>query len=146
MRVCLQRVSEASVHVGGEEVGKIEQGVLVLVGIGQEDTSREVKQLVDKIVNLRIFVDEQQKMNLSLLDVGGQVLVISPFTLWGDCRKGRRPSFVEAAAPELAEPLYEEFVEEVRSRGVTTETGRFGAMMQVSLVNDGPVTLVIESW
>ena len=146
MRVCLQRVSEASVHVGGEEVGKIEQGVLVLVGIGQEDTSREVKQLVDKIVNLRIFVDEQQKMNLSLLDVGGQVLVISQFTLWGDCRKGRRPSFVEAAAPELAEPLYEEFVEEVRSRGVTTETGRFGAMMQVSLVNDGPVTLVIESW
>jgi len=146
VRVCLQRVSEASVHVGGEEVGKIEQGVLVLVGIGQEDTSREVKQLVDKIVNLRIFVDEQQKMNLSLLDVGGQVLVISQFTLWGDCRKGRRPSFVEAAAPELAEPLYEEFVEEVRSRGVTTETGRFGAMMQVSLVNDGPVTLVIESW
>ena len=129
-----------------EQVGAIGHGVLVLLGIGQQDTSHEVKQLVDKIVNLRIFADEQQKMNLSLLDVGGQMLVISQFTLWGDCRKGRRPSFVEAADPELAEPLYEEFVEEVRSRGVTAETGRFGAMMQVSLVNDGPVTLVIESW
>lgn len=146
MRVCLQRVSEASVQVDGEQVGAIGHGVLVLLGIGQQDTSHEVKQLVDKIVNLRIFADEQQKMNLSLLDVGGQMLVISQFTLWGDCRKGRRPSFVEAADPELAEPLYEEFVEEVRSRGVTAETGRFGAMMQVSLVNDGPVTLVIESW
>ncbi len=146
MRVCLQRVSEASVQVDGEQVGKIGHGVLVLLGVGQEDTSHEVKQLVDKIVNLRIFADQQQKMNLSLLDVGGQMLVISQFTLWGDCRKGRRPSFVEAAAPELAEPLYEEFVEEVRSRGVTAETGRFGAMMEVSLVNDGPVTLVIESW
>ena len=146
MRVCLQRVSEASGQVDGEQVGAIGHGVLVLLGIGQQDTSHEVKQLVDKIVNLRIFADEQQKMNLSLLDVGGQMLVISQFTLWGDCRKGRRPSFVEAADPELAEPLYEEFVEEVRSRGVTAETGRFGAMMQVSLVNDGPVTLVIESW
>ena len=146
MRVCLQRVSEASVQVDGEQVGAIGHGVLVLLGIGQQDTSHEVKQLVDKIVNLRIFADEQQKMNLSLLDVGGQMLVISQFTLWGDCRKGRRPSFVEAADPELAEPLYEEFVEEVRSRGVTAETGRFGAMMEVSLVNDGPVTLVIESW
>tara|TARA_A100001037_G_scaffold289457_1_gene301188 strand:+ start:447 stop:887 length:441 start_codon:yes stop_codon:yes gene_type:complete len=146
VRVCLQRVSEASVQVDGEQVGKIGHGVLVLLGVGQEDTSHEVKQLVDKIVNLRIFADQQQKMNLSLLDVGGQMLVISQFTLWGDCRKGRRPSFVEAAAPELAEPLYEEFVEEVRSRGVTAETGRFGAMMEVSLVNDGPVTLVIESW
>ena len=119
MRVCLQRVSEASVQVDGEQVGAIGHGVLVLLGIGQQDTSHEVKQLVDKIVNLRIFADEQQKMNLSLLDVGGQMLVISQFTLWGDCRKGRRPSFVEAADPELAEPLYEEFVEEVRSRGVT---------------------------
>ena len=146
MRVCLQRVSEASVQVDGEQVGASGHGVLVLLGIGQQDTSHVVKQLVDKIVNLRIFADEQQKMNLSLLDVGGQMLVISQFTLWGDCRKGRRPSFVEAAAPELAEPLYEEFVEEVRSRGVTAETGRFGAMMEVSLVNDGPVTLVIESW
>ena len=146
MRVCLQRVSEASVQVDGEQVGKIGHGVLVLLGVGQEDTSHEVKQLVDKFLNLRIFADQQQKMNLSLLDVGGQMLVISQFTLWGDCRKGRRPSFVEAAAPELAEPLYEEFVEEVRSRGVTAETGRFGAMMEVSLVNDGPVTLVIESW
>ena len=117
MRVCLQRVSEASVQVDGEQVGAIGHGVLVLLGIGQQDTSHEVKQLVDKIVNLRIFADEQQKMNLSLLDVGGQMLVISQFTLWGDCRKGRRPSFVEAAAPELAEPLYEEFVEEaIRSK------------------------------
>ena len=146
MRVCLQRVTEASVQVDGQQVGKIGPGLLVLLGIGQQDTSHEVTQLVDKIVNLRIFADQQEKMNLSLLDVAGQMLVISQFTLWGDCRKGRRPSFVEAADPQLAEPLYEEFVQAVRARGVTVETGRFGAMMQVSLVNDGPVTLVIESW
>jgi len=142
----LQRVTEASVQVDAQQVGKIGPGLLVLLGIGQQDTSREVTQLVDKIVNLRIFADEQGKMNLSLLDVEGQMLVISQFTLWGDCRKGRRPSFVDAADPQLAEPLYEEFAREVRARGVTVETGRFGAMMQVSLVNDGPVTLVIESW
>ncbi len=146
MRVCLQRVTEASVQVDAQQVGKIGPGLLVLLGIGQQDTSREVTQLVDKIVNLRIFADQQGKMNLSLLDVEGQMLVISQFTLWGDCRKGRRPSFVDAADPQLAEPLYEEFAREVRVRGVTVETGRFGAMMQVSLVNDGPVTLVIESW
>lgn len=146
MRVCLQRVSEASVQVDGQTVGQIGPGLVVLLGIGKQDTSHEVKQLVDKIVNLRIFADQQEKMNLSLLDVEGQMLVISQFTLWGDCRKGRRPSFVEAADPQLAEPLYEEFAQEVRSRGVTVATGRFGAMMQVSLVNDGPVTLVIESW
>ena len=146
MRVCVQRVSEAGVQVDGQQVGKIGPGLLVLLGIGQQDTSHEVKQLVDKIVNLRIFADQQEKMNLSLLDVEGEMLVISQFTLWGDCRKGRRPSFVEAADPQLAEPLYEEFAQEVRARGVTVETGRFGAMMQVSLVNDGPVTLVIESW
>ena len=146
MRVCLQRVTEASVQVDGQQVGKIGTGLLVLLGIGQQDTSHEVIQLVDKIVNLRIFADQQEKMNLSLLDVEGEMLVISQFTLWGDCRKGRRPSFVEAADPQLAEPLYEEFAQEVRARGVTVETGRFGAMMQVSLVNDGPVTLVIESW
>ena len=146
MRVCLQRVTEASVQVDGQQVGKIGPGLLVLLGIGQQDTSHEALQLVDKIVNLRIFADQQEKMNLSLLDVEGEMLVISQFTLWGDCRKGRRPSFVEAADPQLAEPLYEEFAQEVRARGVTVETGRFGAMMQVSLVNDGPVTLVIESW
>jgi len=146
VRVCLQRVTEASVQVDGQQVGKIGTGLLVLLGIGQQDTSHEVIQLVDKIVNLRIFADHQEKMNLSLLDVEGEMLVISQFTLWGDCRKGRRPSFVEAADPQLAEPLYEEFSQEVRARGVTVETGRFGAMMQVSLVNDGPVTLVIESW
>ena len=146
MRVCLQRVTEASVQVDAQQVGKIGPGLLVLLGIGQQDTSREVTQLVDKIVNLRIFADQQGKMNLSLLDVEGQMLVISQFTLWGDCRKGRRPSFVQAADPEVAEPLYERFVDEVRGQGVVTETGRFGAMMQVHLVNDGPVTLVIESW
>ena len=146
MRVCLQRVSEASVEVDDQTVGQIGAGLVVLLGIGKQDTSHEVKQLVDKIVNLRIFADQEEKMNLSLLDVEGQMLVISQFTLWGDCRKGRRPSFVEAADPQLAEPLYEEFAQEVRSRGVTVATGRFGAMMQVSLVNDGPVTLVIESW
>jgi len=146
VRVCLQRVTEASVQVDGQQVGKIGPGLLVLLGIGQQDTVQEVTQLVDKIVNLRIFADQQEKMNLSLLDVEGEMLVISQFTLWGDCRKGRRPSFVQAADPQLAEPLYEQFAQEVRAQGVGVETGRFGAMMQVSLVNDGPVTLVIESW
>ena len=146
MRVCVQRVTEASVQVDGQQVGKIGSGLLVLLGIGQQDTAQEVTQLVDKIVNLRIFADQQEKMNLSLLDVEGEMLVISQFTLWGDCRKGRRPSFVQAADPQLAEPLYEQFAQEVRAQGVGVETGRFGAMMQVSLVNDGPVTLVIESW
>ncbi len=146
MRVCVQRVSEASVEIDGETVGAIGPGLLVLLGIGQADTLAEVTQLVDKIVNLRVFADDQDKMNRSLLDIQGQMLVISQFTLWGDCRKGRRPSFVQAADPELAEPLYERFVAEVRSRDVVVETGRFGAMMQVRLVNDGPVTLVIESW
>ncbi|MFP6602180.1 MAG: D-aminoacyl-tRNA deacylase [Pirellulaceae bacterium] len=146
VRVCVQRVTTASVQVDGQQVGKIGPGLLVLLGIGQQDTAQEVTQLVDKIVNLRIFADEQEKMNLSLLDVAGEMLVISQFTLWGDCRKGRRPSFVQAADPQLAEPLYEQFAQEVRAQGVGVETGRFGAMMQVSLVNDGPVTLVIESW
>ena len=146
MRVCVQRVSEASVEIDDETVGAIGPGLLVLLGIGQADTPAEVTQLVDKIVNLRVFADDQDKMNRSLLDIQGQMLVISQFTLWGDCRKGRRPSFVQAAGPEVAEPLYERFVDEVRGRGVAAETGRFGAMMQVRLVNDGPVTLVIESW
>ena len=146
MRVCVQRVSEASVEIDGKTVGVIGPGLLVLLGIGQADTPAEVTQLVDKIVNLRVFADDQDKMNRSLLDIQGQMLVISQFTLWGDCRKGRRPSFVQAADPEVAEPLYERFVDEVRGRGVAAETGRFGAMMQVHLVNDGPVTLVIESW
>ena len=146
MRVCVQRVSEASVEVDSKTVGAIGPGLLVLLGVGQSDTPAEVTQLVDKIVNLRVFADDQDKMNRSLLDIQGQMLVISQFTLWGDCRKGRRPSFVQAADPEVAEPLYERFVDEVRGQGVVTETGRFGAMMQVHLVNDGPVTLVIESW
>ncbi len=146
MRVCVQRVSEASVEIDGKTVGAIGPGLLVLLGIGHSDTPAEVTQLVDKIVNLRVFADDEDKMNRSLLDIEGQMLVISQFTLWGDCRKGRRPSFVQAADPEVAEPLYERFVDEVRGRGVVTETGRFGAMMQVHLVNDGPVTLVIESW
>jgi len=146
MRVCVQRVSEASVEIDGKTVGAIGPGLLVLLGIGHSDTPAEVTQLVDKIVNLRVFADDEDKMNRSLLDIHGQMLVISQFTLWGDCRKGRRPSFVQAADPEVAEPLYERFVDEVRGQGVVTETGRFGAMMQVHLVNDGPVTLVIESW
>ena len=146
MRVCVQRVSEASVETDGKTIGAIGPGLLVLLGVGQSDTPAEVTQLVDKIVNLRVFADDQDKMNRSLLDIQGQMLVISQFTLWGDCRKGRRPSFVQAADPEVAEPLYERFVDEVRGQGVVTETGRFGAMMQVHLVNDGPVTLVIESW
>ena len=146
MRVCVQRVSEASVETDGKTVGAIGPGLLVLLGIGQSDTPAEVTQLVDKIINLRVFADDQDKMNRSLLDIQGQMLVISQFTLWGDCRKGRRPSFTSAAPPELAEPLYESFVERVAGQGIRVATGQFAAQMDVALVNDGPVTLVLESW
>ena len=146
MRVCLQRVKQASVTVERELVGEIGPGMLVLVGIGQEDGEEEVVQMVEKLVGLRIFQDDQGKMNRSLLEVQGEMLVVSQFTLWGDCRKGRRPSFTSAAEPELAERLYERFVELVAGQGVRVATGQFAAQMEVALVNDGPVTLVLESW
>ncbi len=145
MRAVVQRVRSARVVVGDEVVGAVGRGLLVLLGVAPTDTAAEVQWLADKVVGLRIFRDADDKMNLAVSDVGGGVLVVSQFTLYGDCRKGRRPSFVGAAPPEIAEPLYEAFVNAVRALGVPTATGRFGAMMQVELVNDGPVTLVIDT-
>ncbi|MCA9572465.1 MAG: D-tyrosyl-tRNA(Tyr) deacylase, partial [Myxococcales bacterium] len=141
----LQRVSEASVRVDGEVVGAIGTGLLLLVGVGPEDGEPEVDWMVKKVVNLRIFPDDEGRMNLSLLDVGGAALAISQFTLFGDCRKGRRPSFVGAAPPERAEPLYARFCDLLAAQGVRVERGVFGADMKVGLVNDGPVTLTLDS-
>lgn len=145
MRVVVQRSKEASVSVAGQTVGQIEQGLVLLVGIRHEDTLTDVKWMADKVVNLRIFEDAEGKMNLSLKDIGGQILSISQFTLYGDCRKGRRPNFMAAARPEHAEPLYDQFNACLREQGVVVETGEFGAMMDVQLTNWGPVTLVIDS-
>ena len=145
MRACVQRVSESSVTVDDEVVGSIGQGLLVLLGVSDQDTQQEAKQLADKVSELRIFEDGEGKMNLSLQDAAGEMLVVSQFTLLGDCRKGRRPSFVHAAPPELAEQLYEVFVDAVRSKGIRVATGRFRAMMQVALVNDGPVTMLLDT-
>ncbi|HEX7063810.1 MAG TPA: D-aminoacyl-tRNA deacylase [Bacillales bacterium] len=144
MKVVIQRSKTASVEVEGETVGQIDHGLMLLVGIKQEDEPEDIRHVADKVANLRIFEDEQGKMNLSLLDVGGAVLSVSQFTLYGDTRKGRRPSFVEAAKPKEAEELYELFNEILREKGVTVETGQFGAMMDVHLTNDGPVTLIVE--
>ncbi len=145
MRALLQRVRRASVHVDQELVGQIGPGLLVLLGVTQSDTADQARWLADKIVTLRVFADEHGKMNRDVTENGGGVLVVSQFTLYGDCRKGRRPSFVEAAPPEIAIPLYEAFIDAVRAHGVPVATGRFGAMMQVELVNDGPVTLLVDS-
>lgn len=145
MRVVVQRTREASVTVAGEVVGQIEHGLMLLVGITHEDGEKEVEFVADKIANLRIFEDEEGKMNHSVLETGGQILSVSQFTLYGDCRKGRRPNFMAAARPEHAEPLYELFNKKLREKGLHVETGRFGAMMDVRLLNDGPVTLIVES-
>jgi D-tyrosyl-tRNA(Tyr) deacylase len=145
MRAVVQRVSRAGVRVGGEEVGAVGTGLLVLLGVAPGDTEDGARWLADKVVGLRIFPDGEGKMNRDVAEAGGGVLVVSQFTLYGDCRKGRRPSFVGAAPPEVAEPLYEVFVAAVRANGVPAATGRFGAMMQVELVNDGPVTLIVET-
>ena len=145
MRACVQRVSRASVTVGGEVTGRIDRGLVVLLGVARDDTPEEARYLADKIVDLRIFKDEKGKMNRSLIDVGGQMLLISQFTLLGDCRKGRRPSFVGAAEPELAQRLYESVEAAVATRGITVATGRFREHMDVALVNDGPVTLLLDS-
>ncbi len=145
MRACVQRVSEARVEVAGEICGQIDRGLLVLLGVAADDTPDDARQLADKIAGLRIFDDADGKMNLALADVGGAMLVVSQFTLLGDCRKGRRPSFVGAAPPELAEALYEVFVAAVAGQGITVATGRFRQHMLVSLTNDGPVTLLIDS-
>ena len=145
MRALLQRVSHASVTVDGKVVGQIHQGLLVLLGVGQDDSEIQVKTLADKIVYLRIFGDDEGKMNRSLLDIGGQVLVVSQFTLYADMRRGRRPSFTNAAPPSLAEPLVERFKAAIAAYGLTVADGIFGAMMQVELCNDGPVTIWIDS-
>ena len=144
MRVVLQRVARASVTIDGRVAGAIGHGVCLLVGFTQSDTEDQVTWMAEKVAGLRIFADADGKMNLSLGEVGGAVLVVSQFTLYGDASKGRRPSFVDAARPEIAIPLYERFIAELRARGLEVQTGEFGAMMQVELVNDGPVTLVLE--
>ena len=145
MRAVLQRVTRARVLIDGEEVGAIGPGLLVLLGVTHADTAEDARWLAEKTVGLRVFNDADGKMNLGVTDVGGSVLVVSQFTLYGDAQKGRRPSFIAAARPEQAVPLYEAFVNGVKALGVPVATGRFGAMMQVELVNDGPVTLVIDT-
>lgn len=145
MRGVVQRVLEAHVKVDGQIVGQIEQGLVVLLGVAEGDTEADLKYLVEKTINLRIFEDDDGKMNRSVLDVGGSILAISQFTLLGDCRKGRRPSFISAAKPEEANALYEEYVRRIREQGVTVETGIFQADMKVHLINDGPVTLMLDS-
>ncbi len=144
MRIVLQRVSQSKVTVDGEITGQIGQGLVLLIGITKGDDESTLKWMADKCANLRIFEDDQGKMNLSLLDVKGEILAISQFTLYGNCQKGRRPSFIEAAPPEIAEPLYLRFVELLKTHRVIVETGIFGAHMDVEIHNDGPVTLVLE--
>ena len=145
MRAVVQRVKRAAVRVGGDMVGSIGPGLLVLVGIGKTDSDTDLQNLAEKIVNLRVFEDEHGKMNRSLLEMGGQVLCVSQFTLYGDCRKGRRPSYDQAAGPDTAQRLYDDFVKVLRSLGIVVATGQFQAMMEVELVNDGPVTLLLDS-
>ena len=145
MRAVLTRVRSASVTIGGEVVGKIGQGFLILLGVGPEDDEKHCRYLAEKALGLRIFEDENGKMNLGLADVGGQVLVVSQFTLYGNCRKGRRPSFTDAADPELGSRLYEQFLADCADLGYPAEHGRFGADMQVESVNDGPVTLILDT-
>ena len=145
MRAVLTRVKSASVVIDGKVNGKIGRGFLILLGVGPEDTERECKYLAEKALGLRIFTDENDKMNLGLADVGGQVLVVSQFTLYGNCRKGRRPSFAGAAGPELGEKLYEQFLADCESLGYPPQHGRFGADMKVESVNDGPVTLILDT-
>ncbi|WP_442595163.1 D-aminoacyl-tRNA deacylase [Neobacillus sp. D3-1R] len=145
MRVVVQRSKEASVTVEGKITGQIKKGLVLLVGVTHDDTFEDAEFVADKIVNLRIFEDENDKMNHSLIDVGGEILSVSQFTLYGDCRKGRRPNFMAAARPEHAITIYEKFNALLLDKGISVETGIFGAMMDVALVNDGPVTLIVES-
>jgi D-tyrosyl-tRNA(Tyr) deacylase len=145
MRAILQRVTRARVLVQDEVVGQIDRGLLVLLGVCQTDGPAQAQWLADKVAGLRIFADDEGKMNRDVMEAGGGILVVSQFTLYGDCQKGRRPSFIEAAGPDLAVPLYEAFINGLRARGIFVATGRFGAMMQVELINDGPVTLIVDS-
>ena len=145
MRAVVQRVSSASVTVDGEIVGRIGRGFLVLLGVAHDDEQADVVYTAQKLIGLRVFEDDEGKMNRSLQEVGGAMLIVSQFTLYGDCRKGRRPSFIEAAPPEKGDSLYRQVVAEVRGQGIHVETGKFQASMQVELVNDGPVTLLVDS-
>jgi D-tyrosyl-tRNA(Tyr) deacylase len=145
VRAVIQRVKRARVEVEGEIIGKIGDGILLLLGVRKDDTEDDVRYLADKVLGLRIFEDNAGKMNLSITDVKGEILVVSQFTLYGDCRKGRRPSFDEAAPPSLAEKLYGLLVEEIKKSGTKVETGRFRALMDVHLVNSGPVTILLDS-
>ena len=145
MRAVIQRVKSASVTVEGEVVSEIRVGLLVFLGVAQEDTPADVEYMASKIANLRIFEDDEGRMNLSILDIGGEALVVSQFTLYGDCRKGRRPSFIHAARPEKADPLYQAFMDEISRLRVPVKAGIFQAMMDVELINDGPVTMMLDS-
>jgi D-tyrosyl-tRNA(Tyr) deacylase len=145
MRAVIQRVKSASVTVEGRVVSEIREGLLVFLGVAQEDTLADIDYMTNKIANLRIFEDDQGRMNLSILDIDGEALVVSQFTLCGDCRKGRRPSFIAAARPEKADPLYQAFMDEISRLGVPVKAGIFQAMMDVELINDGPVTMMLDS-
>lgn len=145
MRAVIQRVSRASVKVDGNTLGSIGCGLLIFLGVGEGDTEADLRYIADKAAGLRIFSDENGKMNLSIVDVGGDALVISQFTLYGDCRKGKRPSFSKSMEPEAANKMYEQFIEDFKSRGIRTEHGEFGADMKVELLNDGPVTILLDS-
>ncbi len=145
MKAVVQRVTHAGVTIDSKSVSRIEIGLLVLLGVGHEDTQKDADYLVDKITNLRIFEDENQKMNISIKDVKGELLVVSQFTLMGDCRKGRRPSFIHAAKPDTANTLYEYFIDRAKASGIPTRSGVFQAMMDVNLVNQGPVTLILDT-
>lgn len=144
MRAVIQRVKEAEVKISSKIVGKIGKGLLVLLAVHADDTEDKIEKMATKIINLRIFGDKDDKMNLSVRDVGGEILIVSQFTLYGDISKGNRPSFIESARPDKAVPYYEKFVEKIEGSGLKTETGEFGAMMEVSLINDGPVTVIID--
>lgn len=144
MKVLIQRVKQSDVKISGETVAEISKGILALVGIEKGDTKEQVEKLAKKVVNLRIFPDENDKMNHSLIDIKGEMLIVSQFTLCGDCKKGTRPSFDKSAPPDIANELYEYFVSLIKDCGIKTGTGKFGAMMQVSLINDGPVTFILE--
>lgn len=145
MRAVVQRVAYSKVTVDGKVIGEIQRGLNVLLGIGQEDTEKDIEYLTEKIVNLRIFEDSNNKMNLSLLDVKGELIVVSQFTLYGDCRKGKRPSYDKAARPEVAESMYNKFLDYLKKYDIKVQTGKFQAMMMVKIQNDGPVTLLIDS-
>ncbi|MBV1757578.1 MAG: D-tyrosyl-tRNA(Tyr) deacylase [Dethiosulfatibacter sp.] len=145
MRAVVQRVSKAEVLVDNISLGQINKGLLILLGVAEEDTETDINYMVDKTLNLRIFEDENEKMNLSVLDIEGEVLVISQFTLHGDARKGRRPSFSKAGNPQKAEALYNQYIQQLKNSGIRVESGRFAAYMEVSLVNDGPVTILLDS-